>query len=118
MPERFSRAARVALLSVALALATASSAGSAPPQQPSLTPEQFIAARQASLDMSTITVSEMELAVKDGLDVKKQFYPAKTIARKLWRSVVVPAVAWRSMAAMVGTRLTKVTRSLAISLST
>jgi cytochrome c556 len=76
-----SKAARIGLLSVGLALAVTSNAGSAPPQQPTLTPEQVIAARQASLDMSVMTKAEMELAVKEGLDIKKQFYPAKTLAR-------------------------------------
>jgi cytochrome c556 len=63
---------------VAAALFIESGAAPAPP---TLTPEQIIAARQASLDMSAMTMAEMKTAVTDGLDVKKQFYPAKTLAR-------------------------------------
>lgn len=48
---------------------------------PVLTPEQVIAARQASLDMSVMTMAQMKSAVTNGLDVKKQFYAAKTLAR-------------------------------------
>jgi cytochrome c556 len=51
-----------------------------------LSPEQIIAARQASFDMSVMAMAEMKMAVKDGLDVKKQFYPAKTVAR--WARVL------------------------------
>ena len=88
MPDRsrISRIVRIGLLSIGLGALVASNAGSAPPQQSTLTAEQVIAARQASLDMSVMTMSEMQLAVKDGLDVKKQFYPAKTLGR--WARVL------------------------------
>jgi cytochrome c556 len=52
-----------------------------PAAAPVLTAEQVIAARQASLDLSVMDMAEMKLAQKDGIDVKKQYYPAKTLAR-------------------------------------
>jgi cytochrome c556 len=61
-------------------------AAAAPAIQQGLTPEQTIAARQASLDMSVMTMAEMKSAVASGSDVKKQFYPAKTLAR--WARVL------------------------------
>ncbi len=79
-----SRAAFAALVGGAFTIAGMSGAGSAPVQ--SLTPEQVIAARQASLDMSVMTMAEMKSAVAAGTDVKKQFYPAKTLAR--WARVL------------------------------
>ena len=77
--KRVSWSLRVGILSAGLATAAASGGSAA--QQPTLTPEQVIAARQASLDLSTITMAEMKQAMNNGLDVKKQFYPAKTLAR-------------------------------------
>ena len=70
-----------AIAATAIALASAYAAKSAEPAPPVLTPDQIIAARQASLDMSVMTMAEMKTAVNNGLDVKKQFYPAKTLAR-------------------------------------
>jgi cytochrome c556 len=52
----------------------------------SLSPEQIIAARQASYDMSVATINEMKLAVAAGQDVKKQFYPARALER--WSKVL------------------------------
>jgi cytochrome c556 len=48
--------------------------------------DQFVQARQASLDMSAATMAEMRLAVKDGLPVKKQAYPATALGR--WARVL------------------------------
>jgi cytochrome c556 len=79
-----SRAVIVVLVGGAFTMAGTSGAGSAPAQ--SVTPEQVIAARQASLDMSVMTMAEMKSAVAAGTDVKKQFYPAKTLAR--WARVL------------------------------
>jgi cytochrome c556 len=72
-------------LTVAAAGALATAAGPTP-QTGSLSPEQVIAARQASFDMSVMTMSEMKIAVRDSTDVTKQFYPATTLAR--WAKVL------------------------------
>ena len=53
---------------------------------PALSPEQFIAARKASFDMSAITMAEMKNAVTNGLDIRKQDYPAKVLGR--WARVL------------------------------
>jgi cytochrome c556 len=73
----------------ALALVGAGALASAvgiPPQSSGLTAEQIIAARQASFDMSVMTMTELKIAVRDGTDVKKQFYPATTLTR--WAKVL------------------------------
>src|SRR5690242_165360 len=70
---------------VALALTLAISMAAAPaPQSP--TPEEIIAARQASLDLSVMAMAEMRRAVKDSADVKKQAYPANSLLR--WAKVL------------------------------
>src|ERR1700733_14392794 len=48
--------------------------------------DQFVQARQSSLDMSAATMAEMRTAVKDGLPVKKQAYPANALGR--WARVL------------------------------
>jgi cytochrome c556 len=67
---------------VAAGLAAAETA-SAPIALPA---DQFVQARQASLDMSAATMAEMRTAVKDGLPVKKQAYPANALGR--WARVL------------------------------
>jgi cytochrome c556 len=79
-----SRLVSVALAGCAFTIGGMSVAGSVPPAV--LTPEQIIAARQATLDMSVMTMAEMKGAVASGTDIKKQFYPAKTLAR--WARVL------------------------------
>ncbi|MGD0191742.1 MAG: cytochrome c [Rhizomicrobium sp.] len=51
-----------------------------------LTADQYVQARQASLDMSAATMAELRQAVKDGLPVKKQAYPANALGR--WARVL------------------------------
>src|SRR5215469_3432247 len=79
-----SRARFILLAGGVLAVSGLATAASAPPQ--AVTPEQIIAARQASFDMSVMTMAEMKTAAASGSDVKKQFYPAKTISR--WAHVL------------------------------
>jgi cytochrome c556 len=43
--------------------------------------DQIVQARQASLDMSVMAMAEMRLAVKNGMPVKKQAYPANALGR-------------------------------------
>jgi cytochrome c556 len=74
-----SKFTQAVLVAAAIALFIESDAAPAPSRV--LTPEQIIAARQASLDLSVMDMAEMKTAVTDGLDVKKQFYPARTLAR-------------------------------------
>lgn len=64
----------------AVAVLAAMAGGSAAPP-PALTADQIVAARQASYDMSVMVMAEMKMAVQQGVDVKKQFYPAKTLGR-------------------------------------
>src|SRR5215471_10433472 len=75
----------LAVIPALLAIAAILVAAPAEPA-PAPTPEQIIAARQASFDLSVMAMAEMKLAVKDGLGVKKQFYAASTIAR--WAKVL------------------------------
>ena len=51
-------------------------------QSIAMSPDQIVAARQSALNMSVMTMGEMKLAVRAGLDVKKQFYAATTLI--LW----------------------------------
>jgi len=80
----FSKSMSVSLAACAFTLAAMAVA--APASSPTVTAEQIIAARQASLDMSVMTMAEMKSAVASGADIKKQFYPAKTLAR--WARVL------------------------------
>ena len=73
-------ALRLAVLAAVASAMSVAGADSAP-NSPGITPDEIIAARQASLDMSVMTMAEMKTAVKNGLDVKKQFYPATSLAR-------------------------------------
>jgi len=76
---------RALLAAAALVLAGVAAAGAAAPSS-SLTPEEIIAARQAAYDLSVMDMAEMKMAIKDGLDIRKQFYPAKTLGR--WARVL------------------------------
>jgi len=58
----------------------------ATPEPASPTPEQIIAARQAALDLSVMDMAEMQLALKEGSDLKKQVYPATSLMR--WAKVL------------------------------
>jgi cytochrome c556 len=51
-----------------------------------LAADQIVQARQASYDMSVMAMAEMRLAVKDGLPVKKQAYPANALGK--WARVL------------------------------
>jgi cytochrome c556 len=68
------------LLAAALALPSFADTVSAP------SAEQIVAARQASLDMSVITFSGMQNAMKNGDEAKKVSYFAKALAR--WAKVL------------------------------
>ena len=69
------------------ALVVAGIAGAGTASQPiTHTPEQIVQARQASFDMSTVTMAEMGHAVKDGLPLTKQSYPANALGR--WARVL------------------------------
>jgi cytochrome c556 len=63
----------------AVAVAVALPLAAAAPADP--TAEQIIAARQASLDMSSITLAEMKEAAKGGKDPKTQVYYAAALAK-------------------------------------
>jgi cytochrome c556 len=63
---------------VAVAAASAPWAAASPA---GLTADQIIAARQASLDMSSITLAELKEAAKGGKDPKTQVYYAAALAR-------------------------------------
>lgn len=73
MPARHLVAACAALLLVAAA-------------PPALAPEQYVAARQASLDMSVIAFGALQNAAKTGGDVTKSAYTATGLAR--WAKVL------------------------------
>jgi cytochrome c556 len=82
MSNRFSSAAAVALSAVALlALGGLASARDA-----TLSPEQFIKARQASYDMSVMTNGSMRDAMKAGREAKTQAYPAEVLGK--WARVL------------------------------
>jgi len=50
------------------------------------TPQQIIAARQASYEMSVMTFTEMQKAMKDGGEAKKQGFAAEGLAK--WAKVL------------------------------
>ena len=51
-----------------------------------LSPEQYVAARQASLDMSSVTFQHLRNAARDGTDVTTVAYFARGLAR--WAKVL------------------------------
>jgi len=53
---------------------------------PPLAPEQYVAARQASLDMSVIAFGALQNAARTGADVSKSVYTATGLAR--WAKVL------------------------------
>jgi len=55
-------------------------AQNAPPPA-ALSADQYVQARQASYDLSAAAMAEMRQAVKTGLPVKKQAYPAAALGR-------------------------------------
>lgn len=72
------------LLILGGALALAATLGlsiAAAPAPQGATPEQIIAARQAAYDMSAMTMAEMQQALKDGTDLKKQAFAANALVR-------------------------------------
>jgi cytochrome c556 len=73
MPTRHLFAAAAALLLVAAA-------------PPALAPEQYVAARQASYDMSVIVFGSLQTTAKSGGDVSKAAYTATGLAR--WAKVL------------------------------
>jgi cytochrome c556 len=73
----------VGFLSLA-ALGTALAQTTAPPI--TYSPEQIIAARQAGYDNSVSSFALMRTAAKDGTDVKREVYPAESLAR--WAKVL------------------------------
>ena len=80
---------RLLLLAAAGGAALAAAIGmslAAEPSAPSPTAEQIIAARQASYDLSVMAMAEMQQALKDGTDIKKQAYAANSVAR--WAKVL------------------------------
>jgi cytochrome c556 len=80
---------RTVQLAVALALAGCVAVGRdevAGPPPPDLTPEQVVAARQASLHMSGAAMGNMKAAIDQGRDVSAQAYAARGVAR--WARVL------------------------------
>ena len=63
---------RLAVVAGMLALAAAA---------PAPSPQQIIAARQASLDMSVMTFAALKAAARDGKPIASQVYAATTLAR-------------------------------------
>jgi cytochrome c556 len=61
-------------------------AGLAKAAPPELRPEQYVAARQASLDMSTFVRGSMQSAMQSGLEARSQGYAAQSLAR--WAKVL------------------------------
>jgi cytochrome c556 len=53
---------------------------------PAMSPQQAIAARQASLDMSVMTFAELKAAARDGKPMATQVYPATSLAK--WAKVL------------------------------
>jgi cytochrome c556 len=75
------------LLSTAVFVVAAAGFAAAETTAPAaLSADQYVQARQASYDMSAATMAEMRQAVKDGLPVKKQAYPANALGR--WARVL------------------------------
>ncbi len=60
--------------------------GSPQPNIPDVSAGDMIAARQASLDMSSLTFRSMTDAMKSGRDAKSQAYPAAALAK--WARVL------------------------------
>lgn len=73
-------------LSILPALAVLSLGGLAVARDASLTPEQFVAARQASYDMSAWNIGGIREAMKSGREAKTQFYGSFGISR--WAHVL------------------------------
>jgi cytochrome c556 len=73
-------------LHLALAAACLVAAAGVAGARPGLSAEQFIAARQASLDMSAVTIGGIKSAIKGGQEAKTQAYPATALAK--WARVL------------------------------
>jgi cytochrome c556 len=74
------------LLAAAATLATAGAAVAQGRPAPAFNPDVFVAARQASLDMSSVVLGSMRDAMKAGQDAKTQAYVATGLAK--WSKVL------------------------------